>query len=111
MHARETQTAYPTRPSAPSGLMGVSDEVFFERLRREADSREKGEKVLVKGTGKAIQRVLEIAAFFEGDGSLDVRLRTGSVGAVDDLIDGEDVTEDGVRLRRVSVLEVAICEK
>jgi ribonuclease P/MRP protein subunit POP7 len=45
-----------------------------------------GEEVLVKGTGKAVSKVLEVGAWFlQREGEFVVRIRTGSVGAVDDV--------------------------
>jgi ribonuclease P/MRP protein subunit POP7 len=71
------------------------------------------EEVMVKGTGKAIDKALQIALHFQGQGDCVVRLRTGSVGAIDDItLEGDGAAEDGeveeTRIRRVSVLEVAI---
>jgi ribonuclease P/MRP protein subunit POP7 len=81
------------------------------------------EEVILKGTGKAIEKVVALAAWFQ-DGAqseLGVRVvvRTGSVGAIDDVVprdeeQGADEGEDGVgegdetRIRRVSCLEVGI---
>ncbi|KAI1431297.1 Rpp20 subunit of nuclear RNase MRP and P-domain-containing protein [Xylaria sp. CBS 124048] len=68
-------------------------------------------EVLVVGTGRAIQKVTEIALFFQKQSDCIVQLRTGSVAAVDDLISKEedglegDVTE---RARMMSTLEVSI---
>jgi ribonuclease P/MRP protein subunit POP7 len=74
------------------------------------------EEVLVKATGKAIEKGLRVALFFQGQEDCLVRLRTGSVGAVDDVLvregvvegdgGGEDVPE--TRVRRTSMLEVGI---
>ena len=44
-----------------------------------------GEEVVVRGTGKAIQRVLELGLWFQQREEYAVRLGTGSVGAVDDI--------------------------
>jgi ribonuclease P/MRP protein subunit POP7 len=79
-----------------------------------ADKR--GEEVLVKATGKAIEKALRVALFFQGQEDCLVRLRTGSVGAVDDVLvqegdaDGEEEEEDvpETRVRRTSMLEVGI---
>lgn len=45
-----------------------------------------GEEVVLKGTGKAIHRVLELALWFQQrEQDYVVKLRTGSVGAIDDI--------------------------
>ena len=81
------------------------------------------EEVILKGTGKAIQKVLALAAWFQDEAQnelgVKVVLRTSSVGAIDDVIHtdrGEDAegeagnadAGDETRIRRVSCLEVAI---
>ena len=48
------------------------------------------EEVFVKGTGKAIGRVMEMGVWFQQRPEYEVRLKTGSVGAVDDIEVGED---------------------
>ena len=92
----------------------------------------RGEEVLIKGTGKAIQKVLQLAIWWQGQEGVKVVIRTGSVGAVDDVVlregkggdgDGDgDGDVDGVeggaedegdevlesRVRRTSCLEVGI---
>lgn len=87
-----------------------------------------GEEVVLKGTGRAVERVLELALFLQGKEVYDVKLRTGSVKAVDDITvtdTGQD--EDGAgaggdeaeekkadpevpetRVRYTSVLEVHV---
>lgn len=81
-----------------------------------------GEEVILKGTGKAIPKVLALAAWFQDEAQheLGVRvvLRTSTVGAIDDVIydkkgenaEGEDKAEevDETRIRRVSCLEVGV---
>lgn len=77
---------------------------------------EEAEEVWVKGAGRSVQKALQIAVFLQGKGDLRVRLRTGSVWAVDDVVldeegdgDGEEVPE--TRKRRISVLEVGVSLK
>ncbi|RFU33708.1 hypothetical protein B7463_g2638, partial [Scytalidium lignicola] len=68
------------------------------------------EEVTIKGTGKAIEKVLRLAMFFQGQDDVTVKLRTGSVGAIDDVVSrgrDEDVIEE-TRIRRTNCLEVAI---
>lgn len=80
------------------------------------------EEVILKGTGKAIQKVLALAAWFQDEAQnqlgVKVVLRTSSVGAIDDVVhmDRDDKVEqkeenadgDETRIRRVSCLEVGI---
>lgn len=69
----------------------------------------RGEEVVIKGTGKAIEKVLQLALYWQGQRDVKVEVRTGSVGAVDDVVskDGEDVGENS-RVRRVSCLEIGV---
>ena len=47
----------------------------------------KGEEVILKGTGRAVEKVLALGLFFQGQADCRVRVGTGSVGAVDDLVE------------------------
>ena len=82
-----------------------------------------GEEIILKGTGKAIQKVLALAAWFQDEAQhelgVKVVLRTSSVGAIDDVVHkdagentegAEDNADEGdeTRIRRVSCLEVGI---
>lgn len=78
------------------------------------------EEVLLKGTGRAIERVLELGLYFQGQDDVGVEVRTGTVGAVDDIERDEEEEEDGdggkeeeenvpeARVRMVSFVEVAL---
>ncbi|KAL8725257.1 MAG: hypothetical protein Q9181_006482, partial [Wetmoreana brouardii] len=52
------------------------------------------EEVILKATNRAIEKALGLAVFFQGQENLEVRLRTGSQGVVDDI---EEVEETGGR--------------
>lgn len=79
------------------------------------DERKEGGKeiVWIKGTGRAVEKVLGLAEWFkrrESGGRFGVVLRTGSVWAVDDVVrsgEGEGDGED-TRVRQVSCLEVGV---
>lgn len=63
------------------------------------------EEVIVKATGRAIEKALNIALYFQKQDDCKAVLRTGEVGAVDDIeVDGEE----SARVRKASVLEVGI---
>lgn len=53
----------------------------------------RGEKVTIKGTGKAVQKVLELGLWFQQRQEYDVKLKTGTVGAIDD-VEIEEGTEE-----------------
>ncbi|CAO1600082.1 hypothetical protein XANCAGTX0491_003787 [Xanthoria calcicola] len=50
------------------------------------------EEVILKATNRAIEKALGLAVFFQGQDDVRVRLRTGSVGAVDDIVVDEKRT-------------------
>jgi ribonuclease P/MRP protein subunit POP7 len=68
-------------------------------------------EIVVVGTGRALEKVTEIALFFQKQLDCIVQLRTGSVAAVDDIVSKDedglegDVTE---RARMLSSLEASI---
>lgn len=91
-------------------------------------SSEKGkdpEEVILKGTNTVIEKVLGLALFFQGQEDLIVRLRTGTVGVVDDIVVvarpseetevGDEIEEEKelpeTQVRKISMLEVAITLK
>lgn len=47
---------------------------------------ETAEEVLIKATGKAIDKALNLALFFQGQQDCKVRINTGTVDAIDDLV-------------------------
>ncbi|KAI1761501.1 Rpp20 subunit of nuclear RNase MRP and P-domain-containing protein [Hypoxylon sp. FL1150] len=68
-------------------------------------------EIVVLGTGHAIQRVLEVALFFQKQADCIVQLKTGSVGAVDDVVEEGDEEWGGEgqeRVRMMSSLEASI---
>lgn len=85
------------------------------------------EEVVLKATNKAIQNVLGLALYFQGQEDCKVRLRTSSVGVVDDIVESANAPDDGrpdndnpvkendevpeSRIRKMSVVEVAITLK
>jgi ribonuclease P/MRP protein subunit POP7 len=90
-----------------------SIEEGIEKARGEREGRGKGkgkgEEVVLKATGKAIERLLGVALFFQGEEGMKVEVRTGSVGAVDDVVEKQNGAETGEsQVRRTSCLEVAV---
>ncbi|KAK3658336.1 hypothetical protein LTR56_001747 [Elasticomyces elasticus] len=78
-----------------------------------------GEAVLIKGTGRAIEKALEMASWFQQKPEYLVVLKTGSVGAIDDVEVEEDDNEgeeggaeekDDSNVGDVSMLDASIGE-
>jgi ribonuclease P/MRP protein subunit POP7 len=97
----------------------------MEEIER-SESRKGEEEVLVKGTGRAIEKVMGIAGFFQENAvseGVTIKLATASIWAIDDISisneeapEGHEMDLDGkeeedipdTRVRQVSVLEVRI---
>ena len=88
------------------------------------------EEVVLKATGRGIEKVLSLAIHFQGQDDCTVRLRTSSVGVIDDIVQSTDtMSESGngivqededhfqgeelpeSRIRKLSVVEVAVTLK
>jgi ribonuclease P/MRP protein subunit POP7 len=90
-------------------VINSSIEDGIEKARGGGEGRGKGEEVILKATGKAIERLLGVALFFQGEEGVKVEVRTGSVGAVDDVVEKKSGAETGEsQVRRTSCLEVAV---
>jgi ribonuclease P/MRP protein subunit POP7 len=77
-------------------VVAVARGVEEEKERKRRAGGVGGEEVVVKGTGKAISKAMEIGSWFlQREKEFVVRIRTGSVGAVDDVEVPEDEAEDG----------------
>ncbi len=100
-----------------------SDKQKLRKLGERANvaSGKEPEEVVLKATNRAIQNVLGLALFFQGQDDCRVRLRTGTVSVVDDIVEsatsegaetvgGEDEREElpESRVRKASFVEVAI---
>lgn len=73
-----------------------------------ATTNEDGVVVTVLATGKAIEKVTQIAAWFEEKGEYVVKLQTGSVSALDDIKHNSSMFEEETRVRQLSSLQVKI---
>jgi len=86
---------------------------MLDQIRADIERASK-EEVVMKGTGKAIEKVLQLALWFQGREEYKITIRTGSVGAVDDVVRVGDVGEaaeevvEETRVRRTSSLEVGV---
>lgn len=79
----------------------------LERQQDDAGSSE-GAVVTVMGTGRAVEKTLSLASWFEQQGDCRVEMRTKTVGTVDDVVVEDGDVEDESRLRKMSCLEVVI---
>jgi ribonuclease P/MRP protein subunit POP7 len=91
--------------------MKAAIEAGIEKARSSSgdeNGKGKGEEVVLKATGKAIEKLLRVAVYLQAQEDVEVRVRTGSVGAVDDVVDREGGETGESRVRRASVLEVGV---
>ncbi|KAM3457784.1 hypothetical protein MY3296_000857 [Beauveria thailandica] len=75
-----------------------------------------GASVTLLGTGKAVEKTLALAGWFEQQSDCRVAVRTRTVATVDDVVAGGEPgaaerEEDESRLRRLSCLEVVVSLK
>jgi len=87
-----------------------------EALKRDSSCETTSRPVVTAmGTGKAIEKTLSVASWFEQRGDCVVKIRTRTVGTVDDVVaEGADDAfgaESESRVRRLNCLEVAISLK
>lgn len=68
-----------------------SDKSKLKTIEKALESRKgKGtEEVTLKGTGRAIEKVLALGLYFQGQDDCRIRLRTGTVGVIDDIVEEE----------------------
>ncbi|KAF5022013.1 hypothetical protein F66182_5936 [Fusarium sp. NRRL 66182] len=78
-----------------------------EALKRTGGGDVDSAVVTVAGTGRAIEKALAVAGWFEQEGDCEVEVTTATVGTVDDVV-AEGDEEDQSRLRKLSCLEVRI---
>lgn len=76
-------------------ILEIAKTVENEKRKRKVAGDASGEEVVLKGTGKAVQKVLELGLFFQQREECYVRLKTGSVSAIDDITAEEDAEEGG----------------
>lgn len=73
-------------------------------------------EVLVRGTGRAVSKTLNIADYFQRQLDTRVHVRTKTLEAIDDVVVDDDGAEEGggfaaeeeTRIRMVSCLEIAV---
>ncbi|KAK5679618.1 hypothetical protein LTS10_008440 [Elasticomyces elasticus] len=81
-------------------VLGIAKQVEKAKAKKrrgggeeEDDKDAAGEAVLIKGTGRAIEKALEMASWFQQKPEYLVVLKTGSLGAIDDVEVEEDDKE------------------
>ncbi|RKF77384.1 putative alba domain containing protein [Golovinomyces cichoracearum] len=89
----------------PCDVQKALSKAVIEEKNRVKDTM--NEEVVIKASGKAIDKGLRLASWCSSLDNVKTELRTGSVGAVDDIVD-KDGVEEGSRLRNVSFLEVVL---
>ena len=72
------------------------------------------EPVVVKATGRAIDRALQLALFLQKQEDLRIEIKTGSIAAIDDIVENDDAEQDQEqqeqpesRMRHTSVVEIS----
>ncbi|PHH61348.1 hypothetical protein CDD82_2152 [Ophiocordyceps australis] len=83
----------------------------IEALHKTPSERSGTMTVTAVGAGRAVEKMVALAAWFEQRGEYLVELRTRTTAAVDDVVDDKGEEEDSARVRMVSALELGICLK
>lgn len=60
---------------------------------------------MLKGVGRAIEKVLNMAMYFQKGGDVRVRIWTGGVGVVDDIVEVEKPTRKKKKQKKNGVME------
>ncbi|KAK1721271.1 Rpp20 subunit of nuclear RNase MRP and P-domain-containing protein [Colletotrichum acutatum] len=95
--------------NAPS-TRGLNLNQRIDLLHRDNGTRGANGEAIVLGTGRAIEKVLSIAAWFTEQSDCEVEVRTKTVGTVDDVVleeEDEGFGEES-RVRKISCLEVTV---
>jgi len=84
---------------------GDETEEVAARLAEGKGEAEAREVVLVKGTGRAVAKALEVGLWFQQRDEFAIQVRTGSVGAIDDIVEKNEAerlaSEDGGAMMEV----------
>ena len=106
-----------------NGSQNVLSQLSRGEMNRNHQSASSMEEVLLKGTGKAVEKVLGLGLFFAEQDGVKIRVGTGTISVVDDIVeadrDGQDLgpeQEDEneipeTQIRRTSMIEVGISLK
>ncbi|KAK1707610.1 Rpp20 subunit of nuclear RNase MRP and P-domain-containing protein [Colletotrichum lupini] len=95
--------------NAPS-TRGMNLNQRIDLLHRDNGTKGGNGEAIVLGTGRAIEKVLSIAAWFTEQSDCEVEVRTKTVGTVDDVVleeEDEGFGEES-RVRKISCLEVTV---
>lgn len=89
---------------------GMSLNQRVDLLHRDEGTKGGNGEAVVLGTGKAIEKVLSVAAWFTEQSDCEVEVRTRTIGTVDDVVleGDDDGFGDESRVRKVSCLEVTV---
>ncbi|KAM3554958.1 hypothetical protein MY1884_005858 [Beauveria asiatica] len=107
--------------SSQAARKNASLHARIESLKRDVErdtsaNEAYGASVTLLGTGKAVEKTLALAGWFEQQSDCRVAVRTRTVATVDDVVAGGEPgaaerEEDESRLRRLSCLEVVVSLK
>lgn len=75
--------------SSKSNNKSSEKELLAQLATANDSAKMEQEEVVLKGVGRAIEKVLDMAMYFQKKGEVRVRIRTGGVGVVDDIVEVE----------------------
>lgn len=106
---KELDKCLQSQASGPSTRgLGLAQRV--ELLHRSDAARGSNCEVLVRGTGRAIEKTLQAAGWFMAHGDYEIDIRTRTVDTVDvvESSEGPSPLDDERRVRRMNCFEVAV---
>ncbi|MCJ1308286.1 hypothetical protein MMC25_001939 [Agyrium rufum] len=62
-----------------------------QKLKALGKRSKRSEEVLLKATSRAIEKALSLGLYFQGQGDCRIRIRTGGVSVIDDIVQKEDL--------------------
>lgn len=89
-------------------ILKVATALAADSLRGTDGSINVSDEVILQGTGKAIQKTLSIALWFQSRDEYRIAIKTGSIGAIDDLVPPADDTRDDVQDSSADVMDVDV---
>jgi ribonuclease P/MRP protein subunit POP7 len=117
---RSAQSASDQVSSRPKYSVSSNDEITdIERVATiMAAEKHDQDEIVLKATGKAIAKALSLALWFDEKVEYNIRIETGTVGAIDDIVAPEDedqnMKEDGQedipesRIRYASTIQIFV---
>lgn len=95
--ATETRNSKKRKFGATEDDMGDITQIAAKLAEDKSGDKD---EVVMKATGKAIEKALNMALWFQQREEFGIRIKTGSVGAIDDIVPAEEEPDDAEETRK-----------